>query len=75
MMHIAESPIGKKTGKTSPFFYEGEGSENRPFRILCPWPTSLMLRSEIWKGLFSDLSPFSIHSLGLLACQGNRFKI
>jgi hypothetical protein len=39
--------------------YLGEGSENRPFKKFdpFPWATCLRLRSQMWKGLFSDPSP------------------
>jgi hypothetical protein len=39
--------------------YLGEGFENRPFKNFdpFPWATGLRLRSQIWKGLFSDPSP------------------
>jgi hypothetical protein len=73
-------PLERKQKKPAPSFIKVKGMKIDPsgFLTLClvgPWPTRLMLRSQIWKGLFSHLSPFSIHSLGLLACQGNRFNI
>jgi hypothetical protein len=42
--------------------YVGEGLKKRPFKLFdsFPWPISLGLKFQIWKGLFSDPSPIPL---------------
>ncbi len=42
--------------------YVGEGLKKRPFKLFdsLPWPISLGLKFQNWKGLFSDPSPISL---------------
>ncbi len=42
--------------------YVGEGLKKRPFKLFdsLPWPISLGLKFQIWKGLFSDPSPIPL---------------